>query len=162
MCDKCSSELCEKPNIFVFVNENASWSLTFGSSNIVTLFEKIIPLCSQGIINIQIDAKISAETQPSGGFGIYNQYILYVDNEQVDQAGYAADGNLNIDYAPELASTSLQWAGYSSEKKSITIKLTAQLFPSPYNDGDSGISNINNSSGNYQGAKNAVLRVITS
>lgn len=101
-----------------------------------------------------VDASISAEITNSPS--AYNRYRLYINNRQVTQGGYEAESDI---FAPNLSSTTLTWGGKVNSNCDCNfifarVKLTVQTFGT-----GNSTSNVDNSSGNFKGAKSCVLRV---
>lgn len=158
MCKK-DCKCCPK---ILFFNEpeTIEWILDndAGQSLEVVLFEERLKLKS--CKTISVDSAIAAEiTRGDGAFnGIntHNVYRLYINDVQVAQAGYETD-IFNF-LAPRLETSSLLWGGRPEcSHKHVTVKVTAQLKSTSSNLQVS--SDINNTTGNFAGAKGAFLRI---
>ena len=127
-----------------------SWGFTEGE---VVLFEKVIKLGSSRCFNV--DASITTEiTGP--GFALYR---LYVDGCQVAQTAFEAQDPVQ---SSTLNSSILIWGGCFPKQKCVTIRLTAQIGINVFTDANyiqNLLANVDNTTGSFQGAKGATLRI---
>ncbi len=118
----------------------------------VILFDEQINLS----VTKQLLADVSITAEITNSPSAYNRYRLYINNKQVTQGGYESEADL---FAPNLASTSLTWGGKVTSSCDCNfifarVKVTVQTFGT-----GNPSSNVDNSSGNFRGAKACVLRV---
>lgn len=131
---------CNAPPIFF---SNVPMALSYGTVE-TTLFDEKFLLPGGKIGTIFATFTISSERTFNG----LDTYRLYVDGTQIVQGGYDSEGPT---FAPDLSASMLIW---NEQRKGgpVSIRVTAQSSSQP--------SNIDNSIGNFQGAKGASLRIL--
>lgn len=108
------------------------------------LFDKTIPLDVEKEHLVLVDFSISAQRTLVG----FDTYRLYIDGTIVNRAGYESE----FGQAPNLNTSGLTWGGLRENVSSIDIRVTGQS--------SNGISNVNNSTGAFDGSKGVALRIL--
>lgn len=127
-----------------------TWGFTEGE---VVLFEKVIKLRSNKCFNV--DASFTTEiTGP--GFIIYK---LYINGCNVAQSAFEAQSPV---VSSTLDNSILIWGGCFPKQDCITLRITAQIGLNIFTDVNiiqNLIANVDNTTGGFQGAKGATLRI---
>ena len=162
-CQPCTCELCIVPcppkckppkpvcnKILIFKSDpvNNSWT---ENTETVLYDETVKTNCFKCA---SVDFMASVEIVPSAN-RTWHTFRLYIDNKVVCVCGMEGEGEETI---PNLDNVSLMWAGKLGKQTSMRVRVTVvarELNPSPV----TRSANVDNSTGRFQGAKGAFLRI---